>query len=110
MQAANTGAIQLDVREETRHTEAVGGSVVELVPAAREDWQNPLRRVVTDTAGRTVFAGLVPARYAVRVWAVGHDTVTQRLNVKRGEVEALHVRLRDDRCTPVVTQNGVVCM
>jgi hypothetical protein len=108
--SVDVGSIQLDVREEIRLTQPVSGALVELVAAANENWQIPLRRAIVDTAGRTVFAGLVPAHYAVRVWAIGHDTVTQHINVKGGHMEEVRIRLRDDRCTPVVTASGPVCM
>jgi hypothetical protein len=81
-----------------------------LVAVSRENWNEPLVHIVTDTAGRAVIAGLVPARYAIRIWAVGYDTVAQRLYVKAGKVQPLPVRLRSIACTPGVTAAGPVCM
>jgi hypothetical protein len=109
-QSPDLGAIQLDVHEANRLTQGVSRASVDLVAASHEDWSQPLRHTVTDAAGRAVIADLAPARYAIRVWAVGHDTVTQRFDVKAGRVQPLPVRLRDDRCTPVVTATGPVCM
>jgi hypothetical protein len=109
-QSPDLGAIQLDVHEANRLTQGVSSASVELVAASRENWNEPLRHIVTDTAGRAVIAGLAPARYAIRVWAAGHDTVTQRLDVKAGKVQPLPVRLRTNGCTPVVTARGPVCM
>lgn len=109
-QSSGLGAIQLDVHDANRVTQGVGRASVELVAASREDWNDPLVRIVADTAGRAVIAGLAPARYAIRIWAVGYDTVTQRLDVKAGKVKPLPVRLRSIACTPVVTAYGPVCM
>jgi hypothetical protein len=108
--SASLGAIQLDVREETRLTEGVNGATVELVPASKEDWRAPLREVTADSSGRVVLAALAPERYAIRVWAAGHDTVTQRITVTAGKIEALRIKLRDDHCTPLLTGHGPVCM
>lgn len=109
-QSPDLGAIQLEVHDANRLTQRVSRASVELVAASRENWNEPLRRTVTDTAGRAVIAGLAPARYAIRFWAVGYDTVTQRLDVKAGKVQPLPVRLRSIACTPVVTARGPVCM
>ncbi len=102
------GELQIDVREDTRLTEGVRGAVVE-VTAANGDWNTPLRHVVADTAGNATIGGLSPAHYSLRVWAAGYDTVTQRVSVKAGEIEAVRVALRDDRCKVVVTSHGPVC-
>jgi hypothetical protein len=104
------GAIQLDVREETRLTEGVNGATVVLVPASREDWSAPLREVTADSSGRVILSSLTPDRYAVRVWATGHDTVTERVRVTAGKIEEVRVKLRDDHCTPLLTAHGPVCM
>ena len=109
-QSPGLGAIQLDVHDANRVTQGITGASVEWVTASRESWNQPLPHVLTDTAGRAVIAGLPPARYAIRVWAVGYDTVTQRLDVKAGQVQPLPVRLRSIACTPVVTAHGPVCM
>ena len=110
VQSPGLGAIQLDVHDANRVTQGISRASVELVTASRENWSDPLAHIVTDTAGRAVMAGLAPARYAIRVWAVGYDTVTQRLSVKAGKVQPLPVRLRSIACTPVVTSAGPVCM
>ena len=107
---SDVGEIRVDVREETRHTEAVGGAAIALVAASMEDWAAPLRNEVADTAGHAVIAGLRPARYTIRVWAAGHDTVTQRVTMSAGQAEAVRVSLRNVRCTVVVTSTGPVCM
>jgi hypothetical protein len=109
-QSPDLGAIQLEVHDANRVTQGINGASVEWVTASREDWNQPLPHVLTDTTGRAVIAGLPPARYAIRVWATGYDTVTQRINVKAGKVEPLPVRLRSIACTPVVTARGPVCM
>lgn len=109
-QSPGLGAIQFDVHDANRLTQEISHASVDLVAASRENWNEPLRHAVTDTAGRAVIAGLTPARYAIRVWAVGFDTVTQRLDVKAGKVEPLPVRLLGNSCTPVVTSHGPVCM
>ena len=109
-QSPDLGAIQLDVHDANRLTQGISRASVELIVASRENWNEPLRHIVTDTAGRAVIAGLAPARYAIRVWAAGFDTVTQRLNVRAGKVQPLPVRLRSNSCTPVVTARGPVCM
>ncbi len=109
-QSSDLGAIQLAVHDANHVTQGISGASIEWLTSSREDWNQPLPRVLTDTAGRAVIAGLPPARYAIRVWAAGYDTVTQRLSVKAGKVEALPVRLRSIACTPVVTARGPVCM
>ncbi len=109
-QSPDLGAIQVDVHDANRVTQGVSRASVELVAGSRGNWSEPLRQLVTDTAGRVVIAGLAPARYAIRIWAAGFDTVTQRLNVKAGRVQPLPVRLRSVECTPVVTVSGPVCM
>jgi hypothetical protein len=109
-QSPGLGAIQLDVHDANRLTQGISRASVELVPASRENWNEPLTHIVTDTAGRAVIAGLAPARYAIRVWAAGYDTVTRRLGVTAGKVQPLPVRLRSIACTPVVTATGPVCM
>ncbi len=102
------GELRIDVRKDTRLTEGVRGAVVE-VAAPNGDWKTPLRHVAADTAGRVMIGDLAPAHYSLRVWATGHDTVTQRVSVKAGEIESVRVALRDDRCKVVVTSHGPVC-
>ncbi len=109
-QSPDLGAIQLEVHDANRVTQGITGASVEWTTTSRENWNQPLPHVLTDTTGRAVIAGLPPARYAIRVWAVGYDTVTQRLDVKAGKVQPLPVRLRSIACTPVVTARGPVCM
>jgi hypothetical protein len=103
------GELQIDVREETRLTEGVRGAVIELVATPSEDWRSPLRHVTADTAGRATIKDLVAAHYTVRVWATGHDTVTQAVGIKAGEIDAVRVTLRDIHCTVIVTSHGPVC-
>jgi hypothetical protein len=109
-QSTTVGSIQLDIREATRLTQGVGGASVELVSEADKNWEHPLRRAVADSAGRAAIGELSPDRYAVRVWAIGHDTVTERISITVGHVQSLRVKLRNDQCTPVVTAHGPVCM
>jgi len=104
------GSIQIAVREETRLTEGVGGASVALVPASKEDWRAPLRVIAADTSGRATLSNLPPQRYTVRVWAAGHDTITERISVAAGKVYLVRVKLRDDHCTPLLTAHGPVCM
>jgi hypothetical protein len=106
----SVGAIQVEVRQERDLTQGVRGAQVEVVAASDQNWWNPLRRVVADTTGLAVVAGMPPARYAVRAWAAGHDTVTQRVSVSGGQVKLVRISLREDRCKVVVTQSGPVCM
>ncbi len=108
--SAAVGAIRLDVREETRLTEGVNGATVVLVPASRESWGVPLREVTADSSGRVILSSLAPDRYAVRVWATGHDTTTERVRVTAGKIEEVRVTLRDIHCTPLLTTHGPVCM
>jgi hypothetical protein len=107
---ATVGEIQIDVREEARLKEGVPGASIELVNAANENWDSPLRHVAADSAGHASFARLAPARYTIRAWAAGHDTVTQRLNVGAGDIQSVRISLRSDRCVVVVTSSGPVCM
>ena len=109
-QPATLGAIEIDIREETRLTEGVKGATVQLVPASNENWRAPLRELAADSSGHIVLTSLAPERYAVRVWAAGHDTVTERVVVTRGKLRALRVKLRDDHCAPLLTAHGPVCM
>ena len=108
--SATLGAIQLDVREETRLTEGVKGATVELVPASNENWRAPLREVTADSSGRIILSALAPERYAVRAWATGHDTVTERVVVTAGKIQEIRIKLRDDHCKPLLTGHGPVCM
>jgi hypothetical protein len=104
------GEIQLDIRDENRLTQGVNGAFVKLVPASNEDWRAPLREATSDSSGHVTITALQPDRYAIRVWAAGHDTVTERFRVMPGTIDAIRVKLRADRCTPLVTTHGPVCM
>lgn len=107
---AGIGELRVDVREETRLTDAVRGAVLELVAPPNTDWRAPLRRVTADTSGRVTVGDLAPAHYTIRVWAAGYDTVTQGVRIQSGEIEVVRISLRDVRCTVVVRSSGPVCM
>jgi len=108
--SGDLGALQIDVREETHLKEGVAGATVELTSDAKASGQASLRRVTADTSGKATFDRLTPARYAIRVWAAGHDTVTEHVAVRAGQLETVRVAIRDDHCTVVVTSSGPVCM